>query len=118
MPGLNAVCDTGAAAFTGSQPVPVSTAFRILGATRVPPLATVAIMTAMASGVTQSCPWPIATEMVSPGYHRSPVVASFQADDGTRLSLSCGRSMPVFPVRPRRSAHLWIWSIESMFPSV
>ena len=41
------------------------------GATRRP-LATEAIITAIDIGVTDTWPWPIATEIVSPAYHFSP----------------------------------------------
>jgi hypothetical protein len=36
----------------------------------VPPFATVVIMFASDAGVTDTCPWPIETEIVSPGYQR------------------------------------------------
>ncbi|MNC93269.1 hypothetical protein D3C83_98560 [compost metagenome] len=76
------------------------------GVTRRPLLATVAIMTASDAGVTFTCPWPMATEIVSPGYQGSPVVRFFHSVLGTRLACSFGRSMPVLPVRPSFSAHL------------
>ena len=49
---------------------PSSTALTTCGVTRVPPLATVEIITASDAGVTDTCPWPIDTEIVSPGYQR------------------------------------------------
>ena len=72
----------------------------------MPPLASVDIITARPIGVTAFCPWPIATEIVSPGYHRSPVRCFFHSLDGTRLSCSFGRSMPLLPCSPRLTAHL------------
>ena len=72
--------------------------------TSVPPLATVAIIVASAMGVTDTAPWPIATEIVSPGYHGCFWVRCFHSVDGTRLSISLGRSMPVLPVRPSLAA--------------
>ena len=88
------------------------------GVTRVPPLATVEIITASDAGVTDTWPWPIDTEIVSPAYHFSPVRFRFHSVDGTMLSCSFGRSMPVLPASPSFSAHLWILSTPSMLPSV
>ncbi len=70
----------------------------------MPPLATVAIITAIDIGVTDSWPCPIATEMVSPAYHFSPVRCRFHSVEGTMLSTSFGRSMPLLPARPSFSA--------------
>ena len=67
--------------------------------------ATDEIMTASDAGVTDTWPWPIATEIVSPGYQRSPVVLCFHSELGTRLSCSFGRSMPVGPTIPSFSAY-------------
>jgi hypothetical protein len=74
--------------------------------TRVPPLATVEIITASDAGVTAFWPWPIETEMVSPEYQRSPVRFIFHSVLGTMLSCSFGRSIPVLPTSPSFSAHL------------
>ena len=103
---------------TGSQPLPSSNAFTRRGTTRVPPLATVAIITAIDIGVTDSWPWPIATEIVSPGYQRSLYFFCFHSVDGTMLSTSFGRSMPLFSARPSFSDHLYILSTPSMLPTV
>jgi hypothetical protein len=55
------------------------------GTRREPPFATVAIITAIDIGVTDSCPCPIATEIVSPGYHRSLLRFLFHSVEGTML---------------------------------
>ena len=47
----------------------------------------------------------MATEIVSPGYQRSPVRCSFQAVDGMMLSTSLGKSTPDFDARPSLSDH-------------
>ena len=70
--GLNATASATAGAGTGFQPWPSSMALSTCGVTRVPPLATVEIITASDAGVTVTCPWPIDTEIVSPAYHFSP----------------------------------------------
>ena len=67
---------------TGCQPLPSSNALTSRGTTRVPPLATVAIITASAIGVTSTMPWPIATEIVSPAYHFSLKRLRFHSCDG------------------------------------
>jgi hypothetical protein len=118
VPGRNATRSATAGAGTGFQPLPSSTALITCGVTRVPPLATVEIITASDAGVTATCPWPIDTEMVSPAYHFSPVRRRFHSVEGTMLSCSLGRSMPVFPTMPCFSDHLWILSTPSMLPSV
>jgi hypothetical protein len=81
-------------------------------------LAIVIIMTASDSGVVVTCPWPMATEIVSPGYHRSLWTFCFHSVDGMMLCTSFGRSMPVLSAMPSAAAHLWILSIPSMLPSV
>ena len=53
------------------MPGPSAVARTSRGATRAP-LATEAIITAIDIGVTETWPCPIATEMVSPAYQRSP----------------------------------------------
>ena len=92
-----------AAGRSGCQPCPRSTALTTCGVTTVPPLATVAIIVASAIGVTDTAPWPMPTEIVSPGYHFSLSVFSFHSVDGTRLSTSPGKSIPVLPTRPSSS---------------
>src|SRR5688572_8728206 len=104
--GLDWVASAAAGGFIVTHPLPSSTALTTRGVTRLPLFATVAIITASDAGVTDTCPWPIATEMVSPGYHGSPVVFFFHSVLGTRLGCSFGRSMPVLPVKPSFSAHL------------
>ena len=104
--GFSVTRDFGAGGGTALQPFPSSTAFRRCGTWRMPPLPTVDIMTAIDTGVSDSCPCPIATEIVSPGYQRSPVRFSFHSVFGTRLSCSLGRSIPVLPASPSFSAHL------------
>ena len=86
--------------------------------TRVPPLASVAIITAIEIGVTDTCPWPIDTEIVSPAYHFSPVRCCFHSVDGMMPCASFGRSMPLFSPSPSAVAHLWIVSTPSMLPTV
>ena len=75
--------ESGPGGWTGIHPSPSFTALSRCGLTRVPPLATVAIITASERGVTVTWPCPIATEIVSPGYHGSPRASRFQAADGT-----------------------------------
>ena len=105
---------------TGVHPLPSSTALSRCGVTRVPPLASVAMYTAIDTGVTDTWPWPMDTEIVSPAYHFSwfLVVALFHSGDGTSPCNSFGRSIPVFSPRPSKVAHLWILSIPTMFPTV
>ena len=69
-------------------------------------------------GVTVTAPCPIATEIVSPAYHFSLNVFCFHSVDGTRLSTSPGRSMPVFPTRPNIRAYLLIRSTPSRSPTL
>ena len=85
---------------------------------RVPPLATDAIITASEMGVTDTCPWPIDTEIVSPAYHFSPVRCFFHAVDGMMPRVSCGRSTPLISPSPSAVAHLWMRSTPSRLPSV
>ena len=110
--------DCGGGAGTGSQPLPSSTALTTCGVKRVPPLATVIIMTASEIGVTLTWPWPIETEIVSPGYHFGSRVVFFHSVDGTSPLTSFGRSMPLRSPRPRSDDHLWILSTPSMLPRV
>ena len=86
--------------------------------TRVPPLAIVEIMTAIEIGVTETWPWPIETEIVSPAYHFSPVRCRFHSVDGTMPATSLGRSIPLFTPSPSRVAHLLMRSIPTMLPTV
>jgi hypothetical protein len=60
----------------------------------------VAIIVASPIGVTDTAPWPMATEIVSPAYHFSLNVLCFHSVEGTRLGSSLGRSIPVFPTSP------------------
>ena len=104
---------------TGFQPLPSSsTALSRCGVTRVPPLASVAAYTAIDTGVTDTDPWPIDTEIVSPAYHFSLKVSCFQPGDGTSPLTSFGRSMPLFTPSPSSVAHLLILSIPVMLPIV
>ena len=82
------------------------------------PFASVAMYTAIDTGVTETCPCPMPTEMVSPAYHFSPVRAFFHSVDGMMPVTSFGKSMPVFTPRPSAVDHLWILSIPSMFATV
>ena len=104
--GLKSTLDWGAGVGTSFHPEPSSTAFRKCGVTRVPPLAIVEMYTAIDTGVTDTWPWPIDTEIVSPAYHFSPVLAFFHSGDGTSPCTSFGRSMPLFSPRPSSVAHL------------
>ena len=61
-----ATFESGSETGHGFQPFPSSTALISRGAQRVPPLATVDIMTAIDTGVTETAPCPIATEIGSP----------------------------------------------------
>ena len=69
--GFSCTRDFGAGGGTGFQPLPSSTAFSSCGTKRVPPFATVDIITASEMGVIDTCPCPIETEIVSPAYHFS-----------------------------------------------
>ena len=115
--GLMDTRERGTGRRTRSNPCPSLTAASRCGVTRVPPLAIVAIITASEIGVTDTAPWPMETEMVSPGYQRSPRRSRFQAVDGISPRTSCGRSTPESSPRPRAVAHLWIWSISIFSPS-
>ena len=79
--------------------------------TRVPPLASVAIIDRHRDRRHRDLPWPIDTEIVSPAYHFSPVRRRFHSVDGTRPCTSFGRSMPLFTPRPSSVAHLWMRSM-------
>ena len=68
----------------------------------MPPLASVIIITASDSGVTLTCPWPIATEIVSPGYHCCLRTACFHSDEGMSPGSSFGRSMPLISAEAER----------------
>src|SRR6476646_6714989 len=57
-------------------------------------------------------------DIVSLGYHGSLYRFSFQALDGTMLSTSLGRSIPVFPVRPSFCAYSLIVSTPSRSPTL
>lgn len=67
-------------------------------------------------GVSQTAPWPIATETVSPSYHFSPKVFFFHAVDGTSPPFSPGRSIPVGLVTPMRLAISWMLSTPVFNP--
>ncbi len=94
--------DRGVGAGYGTQPRPSSMARTRCGVCRVPPLATVIIITASDTGVTDTCPWPIETEIVSPAYHFSPVRRFFHAVDGMIPWISCGRSIPLILAEAER----------------
>ena len=115
--GSMAARDFGTGRGAGANPSPSSTALSRCGVTRVPPLATAAIMTASDIGVTDTAPCPMATEMVSPGYHCWSNRSRFQAVEGISPRTSCGRSTPETSPSPRAVAHLWIWSISILSPS-
>jgi hypothetical protein len=57
------------------------------GTTVRPPFATAAIMAAIWSGVVSTGPWPIETEIVSPGYQGCLRAVRLQAASGTRPRL-------------------------------
>ena len=103
---------------TGCQPLPSSMALTRRGTTRWPPLATLVIMIAIDIGVTANWPWPMATEIVSPGYHRSLYFFCFHSVEGTMLSCSFGRSIPLLSASPSFSDHAYILSTPSMLPTV
>ncbi len=67
-----------------------------------PPLATMAVISAIWRGVTRIGPWPIETEMVSPGYHGILRTASLHAWSGTSPFFSPSMSTPVSAPRPSR----------------
>jgi hypothetical protein len=81
-------------------------------------LASVAIITAIEIGVTDTWPWPIDTEIVSPAYHFSPVRRRFHSWDGMMPPSSFGRSMPLFTPMPSSVAHLCMRSMPTMLPTV
>ncbi len=81
------------------------------------PLATAETIVAIWIGVTARKPWPMATEMVSPGYQRSRWACCFQACEGRMPGSSPGTSMPVRAPRPRIAPYSWIVSIPSFWPS-
>ena len=82
-----------------------------------PLMAMRAVSAAICSGVTWSCPWPMATEIVSPGYQGSPRTFLFHSELGTSPSFSPARSMPVLAPRPIRPAALAISSMSMRRPS-
>ena len=84
----------------------------------MPPLATVITITASEIGVTETCPWPIDTEIVSPAYHFSPLRCLFHAVDGMMPWISCGRSTPLISPSPSAVAHLCMRSTPSRLPTV
>ena len=69
-------------------------------------------------GVTSTGPWPIETEIVSPGYQRWWRTFSLQALSGTLPLFSPSMSMPVVEPRPNSRAYLAILSIPIFWPSV
>src|SRR5882762_4856500 len=106
--GVTSTFDWGGGGGTGLSPVPSSIALTRWGVMRVPPLAIVAAYTAIDTGVTDTCPWPIETEIVSPAYHFSCIFSSFHWVEGTRPCSSLGRSMFDLTPRPKSVAHLLI----------
>ena len=74
--------------------------------------------TAIDTGVTETAPWPIATEIVSPWYHFSCLIRRFHSVDGTSPVTSFGRSMPLRTPMPSSVAHLLILSTPTMLPTV
>ena len=110
--------DCGGGGGTGFQPVPSSTALSTCGVYRVPPLATRHHHDGQRQRRHATCPWPIATEIVSPGYHFSLRIAPLPLGGRHEPCTSFGRSMPVLSPRPSAVAHLWIRSTPSMLPSV
>ena len=98
-------------------PLPSSMARTRCGWWRVPPLATVIAITASEIGVTETWPWPIETEIVSPAYHFSLYFCRFHAVDGMMPWISLGRSMPDISPRPSAEAHLCMRSTPSRLPT-
>jgi len=99
-------------------PSPESNARARCGVTSVPPLATAAIIVPSARGVTETAPWPIATEIVSPAYHFSCIRWRFHSVDGTRPCASFGRAMALNTPIPSAVAHLVILATPTMFATV
>ena len=70
--------------------------WRMLGLVSVSPRAREAVKQATCSGVMSVSPWPMAMLAVSPGTHRSFMLASFHAGSATwGVAYSKGSSMPV-----------------------
>src|SRR3954465_12901741 len=112
------IFDCGGGTGTGFHPGPSSTALSRWGVTRVPPLASVAMYTAIETGVNETAPCPIPTEIVSPAYHFSCRTSCFHLVEGTRPVTSFGRSIPLLTPRPSNVAHLLILSTPSMLATV
>ena len=62
-------CGGGPGTAFQPSPLPSSIALTRCGVTRVPPLAIVAMYTAIDTGVTETAPCPMPTEIVSPAHH-------------------------------------------------
>jgi hypothetical protein len=92
-------------------------AVEIRGVGSDPPVATAEIIRAIWIGVTASRPWPMATEIVSPGYHGPPRLVRFHWRDGRIPAASAGRSTPVGRPSPNRAPYWWIRSMPSRLPS-
>ncbi len=76
-------------------------------------------MTAIEIGVTLTWPWPIETEIVSPGYHFGSRVVFFHSVEGTSpLQLVRQVDVRLRSPRPKSVAHLLIRSTPSMLPTV
>ena len=88
------------------------------GRTSRPPFAITAATRAICSGVALTCPWPIATETVSPAYQGVLKRRIFHSGLGMRPEPSWGRSMPVGAPRPMSFAHFARRPISSRMPDL
>jgi hypothetical protein len=82
-----------------------------------PPLATAAIMRAICSGVTRSCPCPIDMFTVSPGSQLRFERWRWAGEKGTSPKRSPPRSMPVGDPRPKACAYFAIMSPPTLSPA-
>ena len=117
-PGRCRPATAAAAPAPASSPLPSSTALSRCGVTRVPPLASVAMYTAIDTGVTDTAPGRCRPRSSRP-HTTSLAGLSLLPLGGRHQALtSFGRSMPLFTPRPSSVAHLLILSTPSMLPTV
>src|SRR5687768_13910817 len=101
------VTERGSGRETAFHSLPSKISLTRFGLNNVPPLAIDVANIARAIGVTATAPCPMDTEIVSPGYHLPSLRVFFAHSlDAMKLGPSFGRSMPVRPTKPKRSAHL------------
>ena len=117
IPSLTAAIVSGRIPSGTGASAPPAGALARWGRTRRPPFAITAATRAICRGVAPTCPWPMATETVSPAYQGVLKTRIFHSGLGMRPEPSWGRSMPVGAPRPMSFAHFARRPISRRIPT-